>query len=124
VLLLILLGTIDLARCFMVLDLLTHAAATGCRTGVLPGNGNSAIDSAVSTALTSAGINGALAPLIEVQPQGQTAWTSPGDAGAAQPGDAVRVTASVSYRQVSWLPFKWVVSPNATLSSSVVMCKE
>src|SRR6266851_3660564 len=52
VLLLLVFGSIDFGRSIMVLDLLSHAARTGCRTGVLAGNGNNEINSAVSTALT------------------------------------------------------------------------
>jgi Flp pilus assembly protein TadG len=124
VLLLLVFGSIDFGRIIMVLDLLSHAARTGCRTGVLAGNGNNEINSAVSTALTSTGISGASNPAIDVLPQGSTTWVSPGDAGAAAKGDAVRVTVSIKYTQVTWLAFNWFMGPNATLSSSVVMCKE
>jgi Flp pilus assembly protein TadG len=124
ILLLLVFGTIDIGRTIMVSDLLTHAAATGCRVGVLPGNGNTDINNAVSTALANSGIKGAGPPTIDVMPAGQSTWTSPGDAGSAKPDDALRVTVSVSYKQVSWLSFNWFMAPNATLSGSVVMSKE
>src|SRR5262245_28486384 len=124
VLLLIVFGMIDLGRSIMVLDLLNHAARIGCRVGVLPGNGNTEITNAVNTSLASAGISGARAPTIEVQPQGSSTWTSPGNAGTAMSGDAIRVTVSVPYNKVTWLAFNWFVGSNTILSSSVVMSKE
>ena len=124
VLMLLVFGSIDFGRAIMVLDLLSHAARTGCRTGALAGNGNNEINSAVSTSLTIAGISGAPNPAIDVLPQRSTAWVSPGDAGAAAKGDAVRVTVSIKYTEVTWLTFNWFMDPDATLSSSVVMSKE
>jgi Flp pilus assembly protein TadG len=123
-LLLLVFGSIDFGRSIMVLDLLSHAARTGCRTGVLTGNGNTEINNAVSTALTSTGITGAPNPAIDVLPQGSQTWVSPGNAGTAVKGDSVRVTVSIKYTQVTWLAFNWFMGPNATLSSSVVMTKE
>jgi Flp pilus assembly protein TadG len=117
-------GSIEIGRSIMALDLLSHAARAGARVGVLPGNGNTDINNAVSTALTSAGVNGASNPSIDVLPQGSQTWTSPGDAGTATTGDAIRVTVNVTYQQVTWLPFNWFVGPSAALSSNVVMIKE
>ncbi len=108
----------------MVMDLLANAARAGCRVGVLPTSGNSQINSAVSNALSSGGIANASDPTIDVLPQGSSQWISPGDAGKATTGDAVRVTVSVKYSQVSWLAFSWFIQPDATLSSAVVMTKE
>jgi Flp pilus assembly protein TadG len=124
VLLLLVFGCIDFGRSIMVLDLLSQAARTGCRTGTLSGNGNNEINSAVSTALISAGITGAPNPAIDVLPQGSQSWVSPGDAGAAVKGDSIRVTVSIKYTQVTWLAFNWFMPPNASLSSRVVMNKE
>src|ERR1700730_11386941 len=59
VLLLVVFGCIDFGRSIMVLDLLSQAARTGCRTGALSGNGKNEINNAVSTSLTGAGITGA-----------------------------------------------------------------
>jgi Flp pilus assembly protein TadG len=124
VLLLLIFGAIDLGRTIMVLDLLSHAARIGCRVGALPGNGNNQIKNAVSVALTDSGITGAPDPAIDVLPQGSSTWVSPGDAGTASSGDAVRVTVSVPYSQVTWVTFNWFMGPSATLSSDVVMNKE
>lgn len=124
VLFLIVFGAVEFGRAIMVLDLLSHAARSGCRVGVLPGNGNPEMQSAVTTALAAGGINGASAPTIDVMPLGSTAWTSPGDAGAATSGDAIRVTVSVPYQNVSWLGFSWFINGNTSLSSAVVMSKE
>jgi Flp pilus assembly protein TadG len=124
VLLTLVFGCIDLGRSIMVLDLLTNAARAGCRVGILPSNGNSDIDTAVSNALASGGITTAPDPTIDVMPQGKTKWTSPGDAGSATTGDAIRVTVSVPYTQTNWLAFNWFMPASANLSSAVVMSKE
>jgi Flp pilus assembly protein TadG len=124
ILVLIVLGTIDLGRTIMVLDLLNHAARVGCRIGVLPGNGTTEITNGVNAALAGAGISGANEPAIDVQPRGSGTWVSPGDAGAATTGDAIRVTVSVAYKKVTWLAFTSFVGSDTNLSSTVVMCKE
>lgn len=124
ILIMIVVASVELGRSVMVLDLLSHAARTGCRAGVLPSNGNGDVATAVNNSLAAAGISGAGTPAIDVLPQGTTTWTSPGDAGNANTGDAVRVTVSVPYARVSWLGFNWFMSSGAKLSSSVVMCKE
>jgi Flp pilus assembly protein TadG len=117
-------GSIDLGRSIMVLDLITNAARTGCRVGIVSGNGNSDVNNAVSTALANAGISGASSPGIDVMPQGSVTWVSPGDAGSASTGDAIRVTVSVPYNKVTWLTFNWFMGSDAVLSSAVVMSKE
>jgi Flp pilus assembly protein TadG len=117
-------GSIELGRSMMVLDLLNNAARLGCRMGVLPGNGNSDITTAVTNALSDTGVQGAAAPVIEVLPQGTSNWVNPGDAGSAVQGDTVRVTVSVAYKNVSWLGFNWFMSSGATLSGKIAMTKE
>src|SRR5579885_1717076 len=124
IMVMIVVGSIELGRSMMVLDLLNNAARLGCRVGVLPCNGNSDITTAVTNALSGTGVQGAAAPVIEVLPQGTSKWVSPGDAGSAVQGDTVRVTVSVPYKNVSWLGFNWFMSSSATLTGKIAMTKE
>ena len=124
ILLMIVFVSIDLGRSIMVLDLLNHAARQGCRVGVLPGNGNSDITNGVNTSLDNVGIKVPQPPGIDVLPLGSSSWESPGNAGNAKTGDAIRVTVSISYKNVTWLAFNWFMDSKAKLSGTVVMCKE
>jgi Flp pilus assembly protein TadG len=120
VLVLVVMGMIELGRSIMVLDLLNHAA----RVGILPANGNTEITNAVDSSLASSGIQGADAPVIDVKPEGSDTWISPGNAGTATTGAAIRVRVSVKYNKVTWLASTWFVGSNTNLSSNVVMSKE
>src|SRR6266850_5882651 len=54
--LVVILPTFEFGRGLMVAELVTNAARSGCRVGILPGNSNSSITSAVNTSLTEQGI--------------------------------------------------------------------
>ena len=120
-------ATIDFGRAIMVMQLLTHAASVGARAGVLPGNGYDQIKSAVNTSLTSAGITNAPDPTVSVQPFGTSTWTPASSlidtVKSASPGDAVKVTLSVPYGNVSWISGVFL-SSTANLTSGAVMGKE
>ena len=55
----VILPTFEFGRGLMVAELVTNAARSGCRVGVLPGNSNSTVTSAVNTSLSDQGITGA-----------------------------------------------------------------
>src|SRR6059058_3503731 len=57
--LVIILPTFEFGRGLMIAELVTNAARSGCRVGVLPGNSNAVITSNVSTTLSDQGITGA-----------------------------------------------------------------
>lgn len=105
------LGMIEFGRVMMVQESLTNAAREGARTAVLPGRTTSDAQTAVSNCLTNAGISGA-----------NPATVTP-DPSTANPGDAITVTASVPFSQVTWLPGTLFMK-NVTLSASAVMRKE
>jgi Flp pilus assembly protein TadG len=89
-------GIVEIGRGCMVKSLMTNAARSGCRAGILQGTTNSDVTTAVASALgdqslrdvtTTVTVNGAVA-----------------DVSTAQPGDVINVTVSVPVSRISWLP--------------------
>jgi Flp pilus assembly protein TadG len=110
VLILIVFGMIEFSRVMMVEQILTNAAREGARKGSLPGTTTSDVTTAVSNYMTNSGLSG------------QTTTVSP-DPSTANPGDAITVTVSIPFNNVSWLPVPMFLG-GKTLSASVVMAKE
>lgn len=112
---LLLLGIIELGRAMMVLEMLNNAARNGARIGVLQGSDNTQVTSAVTNALASGGISGTT---TAIKVNGATT-----NVNTAVPGDAISVTVSVPYSNVTWLPSSMFLS-GRTLGSSIVMRRE
>jgi hypothetical protein len=102
----IVLGMIELGRGFMVQHLLLGAARQGARVGILPGNGNTDISTAVGNVLTPAGIT----------TDNITVTVNDGvmDASTATTGQDITVNVSVPANTVSWLPFSQYITGNIT----------
>jgi Flp pilus assembly protein TadG len=98
--LVVILPTFEFGRGLMVAELATNAARAGCRVGILPGNSNATITSAVSTALTSQGIANIT---TTVNVNGTVA-----DVSTAATGDNITVTVSVPYDANSWIPGRFL----------------
>jgi Flp pilus assembly protein TadG len=111
VLILLVFGMLEFGRVMMVQQVLTNAAREGCRKATLPGSSSSDVTAVVNNYLTSSGISGANAPSVSPDPS------------SANAGDAITVTVSVPFNNVSWLPVPLFLS-GKTLSATVVMCKE
>lgn len=86
----------EFGRAMMVSELLGNAARTGCRVGVLPGNDNAAVISAINSLLAGQGINGATTTIL--------VNGASGNVSTASRGATITVTVSVPYNNVSWLP--------------------
>jgi Flp pilus assembly protein TadG len=111
VLILLVFGMLEFGRVMMVQQVLTNAAREGCRKATLPGSSSSDVTTVVNKYLTSSGISGANAPSVSPDPS------------TANAGDAITVTVSVPFNNVSWLPVPLFLG-GKTLSATVVMCKE
>ena len=111
---LVVLGLVEVGRCFMVQHLLLNAARQGCRTGILPGNGTTQVKDTVKTALNPSSIS---TQNVNVTVNGASA-----DPQSANHGDTVTVTVSVAFTDVSWLPFTSYVSGN--LSAQYTLLKQ
>lgn len=108
--LLLVFGTIESARLGMVAQLLNVAARDGCRTAVLPGATQAAVQARVQAVLAGSGID-----VGTVSPQPSN-WQS------AAAGTPITVTLKVPFSKVSWMgdPLGWGksdVTASATLSS-------
>jgi Flp pilus assembly protein TadG len=104
----------EFGRTFMVSELITNAARCGCRLGVLPGNSNSAVTSAVNTNLSGQGISGATTTI--------TVNGGSADVSTAVQGDTIKVAVSIPYSKVSWIPGQFLGS--ATITGSQTMAHE
>jgi len=112
--LVIILPTFEFGRGLMVAELVTNAARSGCRVGILPGNSNSTITAAVNTSLTSQGVTGATTTI--------TVNGASTDVSGAVPGDTIAVTVSVPYNGNSWIPGQFLAGIN--ISGSQTMRRE
>lgn len=94
------LGIIEYGRMVMVYQMITNASRMGARLAVIEDAVKATVESQVDQQLADSGINGATV----------TAWARDKDTGADKgfadlvTGDAVGVTVSVTFDQVSWLP--------------------
>jgi Flp pilus assembly protein TadG len=109
---LLILGMVEFGRMLMVQQTMTNAAREGARKAVLPGMTDTQVQTAIDNYLSGAGVNG------------HTRTITPSTDGAAA-GTTIKVTVSVPYHKVSWLPLNAVsFLSDATLSVSVEMRKE
>ncbi len=111
VFILLVLGMLEFGRGVMVLQSLTHAARSACRKAIVDGGTAQTTTNAVATALAGTGISGYV---VQVSP------ANPSSAGE---GDAVTVTISVAYSNVSWIPMPKYLG-NATIAASCVLPHE
>jgi Flp pilus assembly protein TadG len=102
---------IEYGRMVMVSQIITNASREGARQAVLDGATNSEVTSAVDEFLEMSSIQGA-----EVE-------TVPADISAAAYGEAVTVSVSVDFNQVSWLPSPMYLG-GQTIKASTVMRRE
>jgi Flp pilus assembly protein TadG len=96
VLFILVLGTVEVGRGLMVIQLLTNAARAGCRTGVIEGKATSDINTTVTTILTAQGIT----------TEGVTVQVNDGsaDASTARSGDEITVKVSIPTSKITWVP--------------------
>jgi Flp pilus assembly protein TadG len=97
---------VDIGRGMMVTSLLTNAARSGCRVGVLPNKTSTDVKSAVDTTTKGQGV-GKVTTTVLVNGKS-------GDASSAKSGDAITVQVGIPYSDVTWLPSTWFVKGNLT----------
>jgi Flp pilus assembly protein TadG len=94
----VILGMIEFGRGLMVQHLLNNASRAGCRTAALEGQTTANVNTVVTNALSSQGIQ-VQTQQITVAVNGTVA-----DASTANPGDEITVTVSLPVSQITWLP--------------------
>ncbi|WP_161602472.1 TadE/TadG family type IV pilus assembly protein [Tautonia marina] len=108
----LILGTIEASRLGMVSQLLHVAAREGCRTAVLPGQSEAAVQARINAALAGTGIT----PSVQISsPNGS--WLN------VEAPAPITVRLSVPFKDVSWLgdPFAF---EETTVVASATMCSE
>jgi len=123
---LLIFGMIEYGRMVMVQQVLTNASREGARVGVVdPPTGQaslSQVTSTVNTYLTSAGISGATITAYISQDSGST-WAV-ADPSTATYGQPIKVSVSVPFSNVSWLPTSIFGNGGKILQASTVMRRE
>lgn len=107
VFLLIVFGMVEVGRGFMTSHLLTNAARSGCRVGILPGKSVSDMTAAVEKTLANQGIDGYR---TTVQISGVVADNST----VVSSNDEIAVSVAVAIDKISWLPFSRYLRGNIT----------
>ena len=110
VFILLVVGIIELSRAMMVQQVLTNASRVGARSATLINSTEQQVVDTVSGYAENLSI------------PGTTVTVSPSPAAAAA-GDAMTVTVSVPFSEVTWMPSPWFMG-EATLTASSVMRKE
>lgn len=105
------LGIIEFGRAMMVQSLLTGAAQQGARAGSLTNASTANVTSSVNNYLSSGGISGA------------STTVSPSPPSSASSGQAITVTVTIPYSQVSWLPSPSYLK-TTTLRSTALVVRE
>jgi len=111
------LGMMEFGRAMMVMEVMTNAAREGCRTGVLPGSSSTDVTNTVNTYADNSAVSHTYVTT------GVYVNGSSGDPSTAAQGDQIKVTVSLPFDRVTWLPVP-IFLGGKTLSSSVVMRKE
>ena len=108
---LIIFGIIEFGRLFMVQQILTNASREGARRAILESSTEAEVKTLVNDYLTSTSVSGA------------TVTVTPTNLGSLGMGDAVTVSISVPYEDVSWVSSPWLLG-GRTLSAQSIMRAE
>jgi Flp pilus assembly protein TadG len=104
-------GILEIGRLVMVQQVLTTASREGARVAILDGSSTADVEAAVNNYLESTSISGA------------TVSSTPNPLSTAQPGDAITVTVTVPFEDVSWVSSPWFFE-DVTLSAGTLMRRE
>lgn len=117
---LLILGIIEFARIFMVVQIINNGAREGARKAILPGATQTIVNNTIESYMTNAGLSGHTKTFY-VNNSSTTNVTS------AVAGDSIKVVLSIPVNNISWLPANFIgflTGSGQSLSTSVVMRKE
>ncbi|TWT78160.1 TadE-like protein [Posidoniimonas polymericola] len=106
----LLLGSIELSRGFMVQQVLTNASRVGAREAITLSATQSGVQSEVTSYCSGMGVDNTV---VTITPSPST----------ARAGDEMSVTVSVPYSDITWLPAPQFLA-GQTLTATSVMRKE
>jgi Flp pilus assembly protein TadG len=122
--LLLVFGMSEFGRAIMVRQILVNAAREGTRRAVVPGANDAEVQAIVDGYMYSAGVGETGSPVHTQTIHVNKGTWSEASLATASSHDAIAVTVSVPYSQVSWtLPWHWI-SSDAQLWARAVMRKE
>jgi Flp pilus assembly protein TadG len=106
-------GMIEVGRAVMVQQIITNASREGARLAVLPGTTAQDVTDRVQEILTSQTVPGASVEILN-----ETG--NPTDPEDAEYGDVIKVTVSVPYSEVSWLPASRYFTGKTLVASTIM----
>ena len=110
---LLIFGMIEFGRMVMVQQVLTNASREGARLAVLDGTTSAAVEDVIRDNLANASVSGT----------GLSVTLDPSNPQTTQAGEAVTVTVSIPFDDVSWFPTPKFLDAT-TLNASTVMRRE
>ena len=111
-------GSIDFGRAMMVANLLTNTCREGARLATLPQTAYSDVTTQINSQLTSQGIT-QTGMTTTVAVNGTTVT----DLSSTKTGDSIKVTLSIPYDNVSYMPTSWFLK-GKSLGGQAVMVKQ
>jgi Flp pilus assembly protein TadG len=102
----IVLPMFEFGRAMMVSELVTNAARDGARIGILPGNTNATVTSAINANLGAQGITGATTTI--------TVNGASADVSTAAQGIPITVQVSIPYNNIAWTTGQFLGGLNLT----------
>ena len=119
---LIVFSIIEFGRAMMVLGVITNAARSGARAGVVLTGTYTTTTAAVSSTLTNGGVSGTAT--ITVTVGGTVVTNDTTFKAAAIAGATVSVRVSVNYSDVTWIPGAGWYLGSAVLTETAIMRRE
>jgi len=128
----IVMGTIEVGRALMVVELLNNAARSGARVGTLPGNYYTAVKTEVDDVLKNAKLDLPSREIdVKIDPRSPSGYQAANSDSAFKTlvakdggGQWVRVEVTIPLKDVTWLPTNWVMDSSTNLSSVATMRRE
>lgn len=112
IMMMVIMGSVEFGRAFMVSQLLTNAAREGTRTGIIPGSTTNDVVNEVQELVTSTvGVHASSIQVIVTAKDYSTGATL-SDVSAAKKRDLIDVRVSVPYTAVSLMPVQWMANSN------------
>jgi Flp pilus assembly protein TadG len=119
IMMMVLLGTVEFGRAFMVCQLLTNAAREGTRLGVIPGMTNTDVETEVETLVADTVGVAATEITITIAVTDFATGAALTDLSVADKRDLVDVRVQVPYDAVSLAPVNWMTGVNLTGQSAM-----
>lgn len=117
-------GIIEIGRLVMVAQLATNGSREAARYAVQASATPDAVRTYARTYLAATGIPEDAVTGIVIEQQSGGEWVPVVSLSAVATGTPIRVTLSINYDRVSWLPARFFVGNNTTVQGVSVMRKE